>query len=529
MSAGEINNQRNNMKTGHQIILTALCLTATLFAPAETGFAQGDSQIQYNHQYRSAYDVPPGKFYSGRAPFMRSVKTVAAPGPAVVEPCWSLVTLSKSAPAAASVGETFNYDITSVANCDVIDVVIKDVLPDGASYVRSEPAATQEGDILTWKISKMSRGETRSLHVWVTAGKVGELVNCAGVTAMPSTCASTMIGKPELAIQKVGPETAQLGADVTYNIVVRNTGNSVARSVVVTDPVPEGLVSATGQKDLVFNVGDLAAGGSTSIPVTFKTDRRGKVCNTATASSSNAGKVDAEACTVVVQPGLKITKTGDKMQYLGRVAKYEINVVNTGDTALNNVMVTDTAAAATAIVSAEGADMGGGKAVWNLGTLAPGAQKTLNAGLTSTNAGEYCNTAEVATAEGLRDSAQACTVWKGIAAILLEKKDDPDPVGIGETTTYTVKVTNQGSAEDNNVQVVVTIAPELAPVSASGDGSIDGQTVTFPPVPRLAAKDAVTYTIVAKGVKAGDGHTRFKLTSDFLSSPVLAEESTTVY
>ena len=80
---------------------------------------------------------------------------------------------------------------------------------------------------------------------------------------------------------------------------------------------------------------------------------------------------------------------------------------------------------------------------------------------------------------------------------------------MGETTTYTVKITNQGSADDNNVKMVVTIALELVPVSATGDGAISGQTVTFPTVPRLAPKEAVSYKIVAKGVKPGDGRTKF--------------------
>ena len=100
---------------------------------------------------------------------------------------------------------------------------------------------------------------------------------------------------------------------------------------------------------------------------------------------------------------------------------------------------------------------------------------------------------------------------------------------MGETTTYTVKITNQGTADDSNVKMIVTIAPELSPVSATGNGTIDGQTVTFPVVPRLAPKDAVSYQIVAKGVKAGDGHTLFKLTSDVLTSAISAEESTHVY
>ena len=120
------------------------------------------------------------------------------------------------------------------------------------------------------------------------------------------------------------------------------------------------------------------------------------------------------------------------------------------------------------------------------------------------------------------------TIVAGIPAILLEKADDPDPVSIGDTTTYTVKVTNQGTADDSNVQVTVAIASALVPVSSS-EGTIDGQTVTLPVVPKLAAKQAVTYKIVAKGVTAGDGHTKFTLSSDMLTSPISAEESTTVY
>ena len=33
---------------------------------------------------------------------------------------------------------------------------------------------------------------------------------------------------------------------------------------------------------------------------------------------------------------------------------------------------------------------------------------------------------------GLKDSAQACTVWKGVTGVLLEMVDDPDPIQVGE-------------------------------------------------------------------------------------------------
>ena len=66
-------------------------------------------------------------------------------------------------------------------------------------------------------------------------------------------------------------------------------------------------------------------------------------------------------------------------------------------------------------------------------------------------------------------------------------------------------------------------------MSATGNGTIEGQTVSFPILPHLAPKEMVTYKVVARGVKAGDGHTAFRLTSEMLKSPISAEESTHVY
>jgi hypothetical protein len=165
---------------------------------------------------------------------------------------------------------------------------------------------------------------------------------------------------------------------------------------------------------------------------------------------------------------------------------------------------------------------------WNLTDLPANVAKQICAVFnTATPATLNFNaTASSATVPAVTSACE--TEVFGIAAILLEKADDPDPVSVGDTTTYTVKVTNQGTADDANVQIVVTIAPELAPTS-SAEGTIEGQTVTLPLIPKLAAKDSVTYKIVAKGVTAGDGHTKFTLSSDVLKSPISAEESTTVY
>lgn len=431
--------------------------------------------------------------------------------------------MTKTMPPEATLGGEFAADLNITAQGCAGNVVIRDVIPDNASYVRSEPAATVEGNQLIWKIGNMEAGQNIRAKVWFKAEKEGTIVNCASVSADPRVCAATFVGKPVITIDKTGPATALLGADVTYNFVVKNTGTTIARSVVITDAVPEGL---SGQP-VTINVGDLAPGQSKTGSATFKTTRGGKVCNTATANSSNAGKVSDEVCTTVLVPGLKVEKTGTKDQIMGRNADYEIVVSNTGDTTLNNVIVTDTAPVGTSIVNAPGATVAGNKATWTIASLAPGAKQTQSIKLTSQVAGTHCNTV-TASSGSLNDSAQACTVWKGIAAVLLEMVDNPDPIQVGETTTYTIKITNQGFANINNIKVAYMSDAETTPVS-SPQGTVAGENVTFPPVATLAPKQVITYTIVVKGVKVGDSRNKVVLNADELRTPVEEEESTTVY
>ena len=503
-------------------------------------YSEPSPQEQWNQEYRSDYEVPMGN-YTGRSPYMRSAAGQPAPAPAPKpapaapapapapapkvgcgDPTWGLIRMTKTMPAEASLGGEFTAELKLTAAACAGNVVVRDTVPAGASYVRSEPSATVEGNELVWKIGNMDGGEAKSIKVTFRADKEGTLINCATVSADPRVCAATFVGKASLSIEKTGPETATINSDVTYRIVVKNTGTAIARNVVLTDPVPEGY---TGQP-VTLNLGDINPGQSKPASVTFKATKRGKICNTATASSSNAGKVSDDACTTVVVPGLKVEKSGTKEQILGRNADYEIVVSNTGDTALNNVVVTDTAPAATKIVAAPGATISGNKATWTV-NLQPGEKKSLSLKLTSMTAGNHCNNVTAAVG-GLSSSAEACTVWRGIAAVLLEVVDDPDPIQIGENTTYTIRVTNQGFADINNVKIVASFGDEITPVSTP-QGTVSGKNVNFPVVAKLAAKQVVTYTITVKGAKAGDSRNKIILTCEELTSSVEETESTTVY
>lgn len=431
-------------------------------------------------------------------------------------------------PSEANLGETFSYDIVVAADRCLGNVVVTDSIPSGASFVKSEPATQAEGKRLRWVLGDLDKGATSTIRVWLKADAEGMLISCATISADPRVCDQTFVGRAMLALTKTGPETAILGSDISYNVTVSNTGSSVAKNVVLTDQLPDGLTSPSGQSRLRFEIGDLAPKQSKTVAVPVKAAKRGRHCNTVAATSSNAGEAKAEACTVVLQPGLKIVKTGTKEQFLTRNAKYNIVVSNTGDTALTGVVVTDTAPAATTIVSAPGASISGNQAVWNVGNLPAGQEKTFEVTLTSRTPGTHCNSVAVATTEGLRESAEACTVWSGIGAVLLEVVDDPDPIRVDEETVYTIRVTNQGTANLNNIRTAAEFDVENTPAATSA-GTIDGQKVNFPNVPQLAPKQAFSYTVRVKGARPGDARNRVSIITDEIQTPVVEEESTRVY
>ncbi|MBL9127891.1 MAG: hypothetical protein JNL97_09610 [Verrucomicrobiales bacterium] len=115
-------------------------------------------------------------------------------------------------------------------------------------------------------------------------------------------------------------------------------------------------------------------------------------------------------------------------------------------------------------------------------------------------------------------------------AILVELVDDPDPIQVGERTTYTVRVTHQGGALDLRDVAVVARFPEgLEPSAPSHGGQVQGRVVTWAPVPAILPKQSVTYTVVGKGTTAGDHRLEVEVTTRGRKSPITEIESTTVY
>ncbi len=441
------------------------------------------------------------------------------------------VMLLKTAPTKASLKETFSYTLTVTALSAIANVVVNDMVPAGASYVKSEPAAQVSGSKLSWSFPQLAADAEKTITVWLRADRQGDLSGCATITAEPVCCVTTLVGKAQLSITKSGPDRVTHGEEVVYDVTVTNTGTAVARKVVLTDNIPSGLSHDTGQSVITEAVGDLAPDESYDLTVYVTANERGRFCNKATASSDNTESVSAEACTVVVKPSIQVTKVGPKTQYLKKNAKYTIQVTNTGDVALTNVVVTDQAPYKTTIVTAQDGYTDGGSATWTVDKIKPSESKKFTVTLTATEAGEYCNEVRVTTDQGLAGESTVCTIWKGYPALLLEVVDTVDPLQVGEETNYQIRITNQGTASDTNVRVIARFPKEVAPTLATGStqARVEGGIVTFSDYPVLEPKETIEFSIEAAAKSIGDSRLIVEMYSDLLGKPVKEEESTHVY
>jgi len=437
----------------------------------------------------------------------------------------------KVAPEAVALGDQLPVEIILIAGEDLRNVVVVDEIPEGVTLIGTNPQAVMRGRELVWNIGSMSRGDQRKILVTYRVEREGVIKSCANVRVEYLTCFQTRVGRPQLAIVKSGPAQALLNEHFTYTVVVSNVGSAVARNVVMTDTLPPGIVHDSGSKTITQRMGDLVPRQASSVSIPVRAAQRGRWQNTAAANASNAGEVRDDVITVVATRDLAIRKTGTTETFVGKRASYTIVVSNRGDTRLTDVVVTDTAPPDTRIAAAPGGTINGNQVTWRIASLAPGAEETLSLSLVPSRIGRFCNQASVVTAEGLRGSAEACTIVRGLAALLIEMVDVKDPIMKGDSTSMRIRITNQGSADDRNVRLTLFFPPELSPSSPAGatQGRVEGTTVIFSPYPVLAPQQRIEYSVRITGRQAGDARTRAQMTSDLIRTPVTEEESTHVY
>jgi len=446
----------------------------------------------------------------------------------------SVLLLEKSAPAEVAVGQEFTYTIkaTNLTPCELDEVVLTDTIPQGIDYKGSVPAAVQAGNVLTWDLGAVPGRATKVITLKAAAAGTGEFTNCVRATYKEKLCLTVKVVQPKLTLTKTAPAEVLICDLIPMKLTVKNPGTGPATGVVVTDTLPAGLKTVDGKTEVKFDVGTLNPGESKDFMVDCQASKPGTYANKAVAKANAGLTADATTTTLVKQPVLTITKTASETVFEGRPVSYTIKVGNKGDAPAAATVVTDTLPAGVTFVSAtDGGAFANGVVSWNLGALAPAAEKTLGVTAKGTVQGSQLNKAEAKATCAEAVAATATTLVKGIPAILLEVLDVADPIEVNGQETYVITATNQGTAADNNIKITCTLEDTQSYVSSSGasTGTVAAKTVTFAPLASLAPKDKAEWRVVVKAVKAGDVRFGVQLESDMLQRPVNETESTRQY
>lgn len=446
--------------------------------------------------------------------------------------------LEKIIPTEVQANKPFGYQIkvTNVAKLKLEGIEVVETVP-GTFKIKDVTEGTPDGkpNSVTYLIGALGPGEQKIVSLQGTATQSGALGMCLSAKYSTSLCMATTVVAPALKLAAVGSTDAMKCETLSYKLTVTNSGSGAAKNVKLDSVLPDGLVTADGKAAVAFDAGNLNAGDSREFAFTVKANKTGKYEIKANAKADEGLASESQTInTVVKEPILTITKTAasDKA-FIGQPIAYEIVVTNKGDGPAKNAVVFDSMPKGTTVttVSEGGKADNSGKVRWDLGDIAPGASKKAVVVITADQAGELKTAAVVSAECAETQTAIATTTLTGVPAILMQMRDGPDPVSVNGQTTYTVEITNQGTAVGTNIKLSCTLEDPMDFVSAKGETkeTVAGKVITFAPIGSLAPKAKATFNITVKANKAGDVRFKATITSDQLTRPVEQTEATQVF
>ena len=491
-----------------------------------------------------------------------------------------VLALTRNPPRQARAGQEVSYtvDVKNVSDFPVQGVVVRESFQGGFEVVSAsqkqsgknqksgdnqqsgnQKSGNQQqgggnspdgGSEFSVDLGTIQPGKSKTVQVVGTAPKEGQVKACLSADYEPTLCTTFDVVAPNLQLTRevlldaraelsdMGMKNAAYLCDgVAVRYTVKNPGSGVAKSVTLTDDLPQGLVTKDGSKNEVsVDMGDIAAGETETkeyqLTLAEARNRGGRFTLSpakAKSQSDTARSGEDAAPLRILKPTLDVTIDGPQEQYIDRPAEYTVTVENTSnDPALDTkVMLELPSDVANYNVQSQDAS---GQTV-NVGTLKGGESREFKVTMTAADPKTVSATAK-ATAYCADEVEQTVeTEFKGIAAILLEVVDKTDPVPVDETTIYEVFVKNQGSAPDSEVELRATLPGSLEFVEGTGDSKVthSGGTVKFQKIPTVAPGDILSWEIKVKAKSAEKVRFKVELTSEANQRPVYELEPTTLY
>ena len=315
---------------------------------------------------------------------------------------------------------------------------------------------------------------------------------------------------PTVVVEKVAPGEIQVGKPALFEIFVRNTGSTPAHDVSIHDVLPQGvqLVNTTpqaargNQGELVWTLGTLNPGDEAAVQVEVMPTAEGEIGSVATVRFAAAASVR----TLCTKPQLVVEVQAPKTALAGDDVPLRIRISNPGTGVATGVLITN-------VVPAGLEHDGGGELEYEVGDLQPGDARDLDLSLRAVRPGQVVNLLKAVGDGNLATDVK--TAIEITAPALALEVDGPKRRYLDRQATYTVSVSNPGTATAQAVELATYLPKGLQFVEADNHGEYDAATHSVRwLLEELPARERGSVTLTALPIEPGQQMLRVETTAE---------------
>jgi uncharacterized repeat protein (TIGR01451 family) len=251
------------------------------------------------------------------------------------------------------------YAVSNIGTGVARNASLNQPLPEGVSL---------KDGLGTMTAGDLSAGAVKEFKASVMAAKPGVYSFNPTAAADPamqaSAVATTRVTEPALKVEKKASNTVILGRDMDYEITVTNTGDAVARNLVVEETVPAGVrvnsASDNGRIEagrVVWNLPELAPKQSQTVKVNLYGQSVGTIDSSTRATAYCAADAGAQTKTAIIGVPAVLLEVVDLIDpvEIGSSTTYVITATNQGSATDINVRIVAELEKAMEFVSGDGA------------------------------------------------------------------------------------------------------------------------------------------------------------------------------
>ena len=407
---------------------------------------------------------------------------------------------------------TYSVTVTNDGIGDANNVVVCDILGKGLKFLNADGNFTydEKTGTITW-IVDLVKGETKTFNVNVTVLSYGDLSN---KVVVGNKTVIKNITVPEINPGKeINIEVPNFGDNVTYTVIVNNTGKVNATDVVVADKLGEGLTFVNASNGGVYNettrtitwIINLTAGETKYLYVNTTVSAYGNITNSVIVGNKTFNK------NVTVPEIIPVKEVNSSDIHIGDEITYTIAVSNPGKTNATNIVIKDILPEGLKFINASNGgvyDPATGIITWIVNITA-NSTVDLTVVANVTKSGNITNTVNVG------NKTANCTIEsKDIADLEIHTVADKSEIYIGDSVVCTVTVINNGPSDAINTIANVFVPNTLSIISYNATKGTFDITSGKWYVGNLTNGEKVVLTFVAKALNEGNSTVYVNVTSE---------------